>query len=40
MYDADSVSYTHLISKTMTRMENKAVDTIVRGIFNQMKKWF
>lgn len=29
-----------LISKTMTRMENKAVDTIVRGIFNQMKKWF
>ena len=29
-----------LISKTMTRMENKAVDTIVRGIFNQMKKIF
>lgn len=29
-----------LISKTMTRMENKAVDTVVRGIFNQMKKWF
>lgn len=29
-----------LLNKTMTRMENKAVDTIVRGIFNQMKKWF
>ena len=28
-----------LISKTMTRMENKVTDTIVRGIFNQMKKW-
>lgn len=29
-----------LLNKTMTHMENKAVDTIVRGIFNQMKKWF